>query len=119
MPITGGAIQLANLPASTIRPIRLETNSRCCVLGSHLSIEAEIVSIHCPLLAVQGLDDEYGTLERILGIARQIAHTGIVELVQCGHSAHRDQAQELIRVATDFCRANTLTETSAKAEKYA
>ncbi len=119
MPITGGAIQLANLPASTIRPIRLKTNSRCCVLGSHLSIEVEIVNIHYPLLAVQGLDDEYGTLERIRGIARRVTHAEIVELAHCGHSAHRDQAQELIRVTTEFCRANALTETSAKAGKYA
>ncbi|HYA59080.1 MAG TPA: alpha/beta fold hydrolase, partial [Burkholderiaceae bacterium] len=29
------------------------------------SIEAELDSIRCPLLAVQGLDDEYGTLEQI------------------------------------------------------
>ena len=31
-------------------------------------IEAEIQAIRCPLLAVQGLDDEYGTLEQIRGI---------------------------------------------------
>jgi pimeloyl-ACP methyl ester carboxylesterase len=36
----------------------------------HWSIEDEIGTIRCPLLAVQGLDDEYGTLEQIRGIAR-------------------------------------------------
>ncbi len=36
------------------------------------SIEAEIATIACPLLAVQGLDDEYGTLEQIRGIAHRV-----------------------------------------------
>ena len=37
MPITGGAIQLANLPGSTTRPIRLATKARSVALGSHWS----------------------------------------------------------------------------------
>ncbi len=41
----------------------------------HWTIEAEIGSIACPLLAVQGLDDEYGTLEQIRGIARRVPQT--------------------------------------------
>src|SRR4030095_9954706 len=32
------------------------------------TIEDEIAAIRCPLLAVQGVEDEYGTLEQIRGI---------------------------------------------------
>ena len=37
MPMTGGAIQLANLPGSTTRPIRLATKARSPPLGSQRS----------------------------------------------------------------------------------
>lgn len=60
------------------------------------SIEDEIAAIACPLLAVQGLDDEYGTLEQIRGIQRRVAHTELLELADCGHSPHRDQPARLM-----------------------
>ena len=68
----------------------------------HWSIEAELAAIRCPLLAVQGLDDEYGTLEQIHGIARRAPQTALLELSDCGHSPHRDQAQRLIATACAF-----------------
>lgn len=61
------------------------------------SIEDEIVTIPCPLLAVQGLNDEYGSLEQIRGIARRLPQTQLLELANCGHSPHRDQPQALIK----------------------
>ena len=66
------------------------------------SIEAEIASIQCPLLAVQGLDDEYGTLEQIRGIQSRVPHTQLLELERCGHAPHRDQPQTLIEIVTAF-----------------
>ena len=67
------------------------------------SLQDEIAGITCPLLAVQGLDDEYGTLEQIRGIQRRVPHTELLELADCGHSAHRDQADALAaRVQTFF-----------------
>lgn len=66
------------------------------------SIEAELAHIQCPLLAIQGLDDEYGTLAQIHGIAERTPQTQLIELNNCGHSPHRDQAEELIRVTADF-----------------
>ena len=68
----------------------------------HWTIEAEITAIAAPLLAVQGLDDEYGTLEQIRGIARRVPHTQLLELADCGHSPHRDQPQALIDAAAAF-----------------
>jgi len=66
------------------------------------SIEGEIGSIRAPLLAVQGIDDEYGTMAQIRGIARQVPHARLLELAGCGHSPHRDQPEALIRAAVEF-----------------
>lgn len=66
------------------------------------NITAELGQIRCPVLAVQGLDDEYGTLEQIRGIARQAPHTQRLELPDCGHSPHRDQPEALIAAVQTF-----------------
>ena len=66
------------------------------------SIEREIETITCPLLAVQGVDDEYGTLEQIRGIARRLPQTRLLELADCGHSAHRDQPEAVIGATAAF-----------------
>ncbi len=68
------------------------------------SIEHEIGTIACPLLAVQGVDDEYGTLEQIRGIARRVPQTELLELPDCGHSPHKDQAEALIEASVRFIR---------------
>ena len=57
------------------------------------NIEAELARIRCPVLAVQGEDDEYGTLEQIRGIARRVPKTRLLVLPNCGHSPHRDQPE--------------------------
>jgi pimeloyl-ACP methyl ester carboxylesterase len=69
------------------------------------TIEDELTAIRCPLLAVQGLDDEYGTLEQIRGIARRVPQARLLELPACGHSPHRDQPQALIEGVCQFLRA--------------
>ena len=48
------------------------------------------------ILAIQGQDDEYGTLEQIEGIERRLAQTRLLVLPRCGHSPHRDQPQAVI-----------------------
>jgi pimeloyl-ACP methyl ester carboxylesterase len=66
------------------------------------SIEEEIRAIRCPLLAMQGLDDEYGTLEQIRGIARRVPQARLLEIPQCGHSPHKDQPERVIQAVTKF-----------------
>ena len=56
------------------------------------NIEEYLPRIRCPVLAVQGVDDEYGTMAQIETIAARVA--GPCELVKieaCGHRLHRDQ----------------------------
>ena len=71
---------------------------------AHWSIEAELDAITCPLLAIQGVDDEYGTLEQIRGIARRVADTRLLELERCGHSPQRDRPEAVIAAAVAFLR---------------
>ena len=66
------------------------------------SIEKVIGTIQCPLLAVQGLKDPFGTLSQIRGIARQLPQAELFEMPECGHSPQRDQPDQLIAVATKF-----------------
>lgn len=71
----------------------------------HWSIETEIGTITCPLLAVQGEDDEYGTLAQVHGIAQRVPGTRVLVLPACGHSPHRDQPQAVIAGVRDFLTA--------------
>lgn len=66
------------------------------------SIETDIAAITCPLLAVQGLDDEYGTLDQIRGIATGVPQTELLTMANCGHSPHRDQPAQLISRIEEF-----------------
>ena len=66
------------------------------------SIKDEIRSIHCPVLAVQGYDDQYGTMAQIREIARLVPTTRLLELEDCAHSPHKDQPTPLIASIPDF-----------------
>lgn len=66
------------------------------------NIEACLPSLRCPVLAIQGLDDEYGTLEQIKGIQRQAPQTRLLMLPHCGHSPHKDQPGIVIRAVAEF-----------------
>ena len=69
------------------------------------SIEKELSSITCPVLAVQGINDEYGTLAQIRDIQQHVPHTQLLELENCGHSPHRDQPQALTQACVSFFQA--------------
>jgi pimeloyl-ACP methyl ester carboxylesterase len=72
----------------------------------HWRIDEEIRGIRCPLLAMQGLDDEYGTLAQVHGIAAQLPQAQLLKLPACGHSPHRDQPDAVIGATVDFMRAH-------------
>ncbi|GAA7757681.1 MULTISPECIES: alpha/beta fold hydrolase [Cupriavidus] len=63
--------------------------------------------IRCPALAVQGEDDEYGTMEQIEGIQRYAPQTVLLKLARCGHSPHRDQSGALTAAAVAFINTHT------------
>lgn len=68
------------------------------------NIEDELGAITCPVLAIQGEDDEYGTLAQIHGIASQVRHAQALALPDCGHSPHRDQPAQVGSASACFIR---------------
>jgi pimeloyl-ACP methyl ester carboxylesterase len=66
------------------------------------NIEALLPSIRCPILAIQGEDDEYGTMEQIAAIDRAVPHTRLLALPACRHSPHRDQPEAVLSAAAEF-----------------
>jgi pimeloyl-ACP methyl ester carboxylesterase len=69
------------------------------------NIEAELAQIRCPLLAIQGVDDEYGTLAQIRRLRGPVPGVQLLELPQCGHSPHRDQPEAVIAACKAFIGA--------------
>lgn len=66
------------------------------------NIEGLLPSIRCPILAIQGEDDEYGTMEQIESIARSAPDTRLLALPACRHSPHRDQPEAVLAAAREF-----------------
>ena len=66
------------------------------------TIERELESIRCPVLAIQGVDDEYGTMEQVRRIAKGVPGAELLEIERCGHSPHRDQPEAVIQAAVRF-----------------
>ncbi|MGH8708091.1 MAG: alpha/beta fold hydrolase [Burkholderiales bacterium] len=67
------------------------------------NIEETLPRIACPVLAIQGEDDEYGTLAQLEAIRRGVR--GPCELLQlpaCGHAPFRDQPQATLEALTRF-----------------
>ncbi len=66
--------------------------------ASDWNIEAELRGrLACPVLALQGVDDEYATLAQLDAIAALHAATTVCVLEQCGHAPQRDQPEALRR----------------------
>ena len=74
------------------------------------NIEAEIAGVQCPVLAVQGREDEHGTLGQLRAIRRRLPWTRILELDECRHSPHRDQPERLLSAIVAFIDANSAQE---------
>ena len=66
------------------------------------SIEDRLADIRCPVLAVQGEDDIYGTMAQIEGIGRRVAQARLLKIPACGHSVQRDQPAVLTEAAAAF-----------------
>jgi pimeloyl-ACP methyl ester carboxylesterase len=64
-------------------------------------------SIRCPVLVIQGEDDEYGTLAQVDAVKRRVREARTVVLPSCGHSPHRDQPTATLHAISQF--AGTLS----------
>lgn len=59
-------------------------------------------AIRCPVLAIQGEDDEYATMQQIDCIAEAVADVELLKLADCRHSPHRDQPQAVHDAIVDW-----------------
>jgi pimeloyl-ACP methyl ester carboxylesterase len=66
------------------------------------NIEEEVSRIATPVLALQGRQDEYGTLSQIQRLAALAPHARWVGLDDCGHSPFVDQPQRVIDECLTF-----------------
>jgi len=69
------------------------------------NIEDDLSRITCPVLAIQGTGDEYGTLAQVHGIRRRAPQTELLEIPDCGHSPHRDQPATVVQAVARFVGA--------------
>jgi len=60
------------------------------------NVEESLATIRCPVLCLQGEQDEYGTRAQVDAIAAQTPQTEIMMLPDCKHSPHRDQAEKTL-----------------------
>jgi len=81
---------------------------------SHFDIHALLPAITCPVLAIQGVDDQYGTMAHIDGIADALPQTTLLKLDDCGHSPYRDRPEAVIEATVHFVAAHPRTRTTAQ-----
>jgi len=68
------------------------------------NIENELPTVRCPVLVIQGTDDEYGTMAQVAAIRRGVKDTETLLLPECGHSPHRNQPEATLEAIAGFLR---------------
>ncbi|MBA4328591.1 MAG: alpha/beta hydrolase [Polaromonas sp.] len=65
-------------------------------------IRPDCRKISAPLLAIQGLGDEYGSMAQLDELARAAPQTRQIRLADCGHSPQRDQPERTLEAVAAF-----------------
>ena len=66
------------------------------------NIESYLARIAVPVLAMQGFDDEYGTMAQIDRVMALVPNCRELRIPHCGHSPHRGQPAVVLAAMTDF-----------------
>ena len=67
------------------------------------NIESFLPAIHCPVLAIQGHGDAYGTMAQLDAIAAQAGGPcELLKLEDCGHAPFREQPQRTLEAIARF-----------------
>jgi pimeloyl-ACP methyl ester carboxylesterase len=69
------------------------------------NIETFLDLIRCPVLLLQGVQDEYGTSKQIEAIQRGIPAASAIILENCKHAPHRDRSEATLSAISQFLRA--------------
>jgi pimeloyl-ACP methyl ester carboxylesterase len=69
----------------------------------HWNIEEYLPKITCPILVIQGQDDQYGTMKQVEAIKKQVAGpVEVLGLANCKHSPQRDQPDGTLKAICRF-----------------
>jgi pimeloyl-ACP methyl ester carboxylesterase len=71
----------------------------------HWNIEADIATITCPLLAIQGEQDQYGTMKQIDQLKIHAPHAQLLKLENCRHSPQFDQPEQVLTAIVRFLKS--------------
>jgi pimeloyl-ACP methyl ester carboxylesterase len=82
------------------------------------NIESYLPAIRCPILCIQGVDDEYGTAAQVKAIQAGAPQTEIVMLPDCQHSPHRDQTARTLALMAEFVERVDEETASARAAAF-
>lgn len=66
------------------------------------NIESYLDTIRCPILCIQGEQDEYGTRAQVDTIVARVPGARLLMLPNCGHSPHRDQPEATLAAMAEF-----------------
>lgn len=69
----------------------------------HWNIEAFLPTVRVPVMAIQGVDDPYGTVAQVEAIRRGAGDQVSVEMIaDCGHAPHLEQSDSVLPIIRDF-----------------
>ncbi|HTA47474.1 MAG TPA: alpha/beta hydrolase [Bryobacteraceae bacterium] len=69
------------------------------------NIESYLESIRCPVLVIQGAQDEYGTMRQIEAVQQRLPLAYAVVLDNCRHAPHRDRCEATLSAISSFLPA--------------
>lgn len=73
------------------------------------NIEEYLPGITCPILTIQGFEDEYGTMAQLDTIAEKSTQAKVVETLRinnCRHSPHKDHPDQVLTTVNHFLQKN-------------
>jgi len=73
------------------------------------NIESFLDAIRCPVLVLQGTEDEYGTIRQIEAIQRRIPSASAIIIDDCKHAPHRDRSEATVSAICQLIQKVPLT----------
>ena len=70
------------------------------------NIEEYLKKISCPFLAIQGHDDQYGTIAQLESIKKNVKKSDIYHISSCGHIPHHQSRETVLKNMADFILRN-------------
>jgi pimeloyl-ACP methyl ester carboxylesterase len=66
------------------------------------NIEEYLQKIKVPFLAIQGMDDQYGSFAQLASIKKNAIKSDIYHIPSCGHTPHLQMKETILQLMSDF-----------------